>query len=95
MTTVQLARISHETGARVVAMTAVPGSPLTDLADHTVVVPVTGQRVKASYRYVLGPHNNTLFEEACLLYFDAMVYSLLERQGISEETLRDRHTNLE
>ena len=94
-TTVQLARISREAGARVVAVTAVPNSPLTSVADHVVVVPVTERDVKKSYRYVLGPYNNTLFEEALLLYFDAMVYSVLEREGISKSVLRERHTNLE
>ena len=93
--TVQFARISHESGARVVAVTAVPGSPLTEHADHVIVVPVTGKDVKKRYRYVLGPYNNTLFEQALLLYFDGMIYSLLERKGIPKRRLSERHTNLE
>jgi len=93
--TVQFARISGQSGAKVAAVTAVADSPLTALADHVVLVPVTGKEVKRHYRYVLGPHNNTLFEEALLLYFDAMVYSILERKGISKKVLTDRHTNLE
>lgn len=95
MTTVQLARISHDSRAKVIAVTAVPDSPVTELADHTVIVPVTGKDVQKRYRYVLGPYNNTLFEEALLLYFDAMVYSILEREGISKRVLSERHTNLE
>jgi 6-phospho-3-hexuloisomerase len=95
MTTIQMARISREARAKVVAVTAVPGSRLTEIADHVVVVPVTGRTVKKRYRYVLGPHNNTLFEEALLLYFDAMVYSILEREGIPKDVLSRRHTNLQ
>ena len=95
MTTVQLARISHEAHAQVVAVTADPASPLTAHADHVVVVPVTGDDVKKSYRYVLGPYNNTLFEEAILLYFDAMLYAILERERIPKRRLSERHTNLE
>ncbi len=95
MTTVQLARISHDAGAAVVAVTANEATPLTEPADHVVVVPVTGRDVKERYRYVLGPHNNTLFEEALLLYFDALVYSILEREQIPKNTLDRRHTNLE
>ncbi len=94
-TTVQLARISHEAQATVAAITAVPDSPLVQFADHLVLLPVTEAGVKHRYRYVLGPHNNTLFEEALLLYFDAMVYSMLERQGIPKDRLSELHTNLE
>lgn len=93
--TVQFSRISRESGADVAAITAVADSPLAKLAHHVVLVPVTGEDVKERYRYVLGPYNNTLFEEALLLYFDAMVYSILEREGIPEQVLDDRHTNLE
>jgi len=93
--TLQFARISRESGARVTAVTAVPDSPLAKLAHDVALVPVTGKDVKKRYHYVLGPYNNTLFEEALLVYFDAMVYSILERQGISKRMLSQRHTNLE
>ena len=94
-TTVQFARISRDSGAKVVAVTAASDSPLASIAHLVVLVPVTGRGVKKSYRYVLGPHNNTLFEEALLLYFDGMVYSMLTREGISKGLLSRRHTNLE
>ncbi len=93
--TVQFARIAHESGAKVAGVTAVADSALAALADHVVHVPVTEKDVKERYRYVLGPYNNTLFEEALLLYFDAMVYSILEREGIPQAVLDQRHTNLE
>jgi len=94
-TTVQFARISRDSGAKVAAVTAAPDSPLAQVAHHVVLVPVTGKDVKKRYRYVLGPHNNTLFEEALLLYFDAMVYSMLTREGIPKHKLSRRHTNLQ
>ena len=94
-TTVQFARISRDSGAMVVAVTAAARSPLARAAHHVIVVPVTVEGVKQRYRYVLGPHSNTLFEEALLLYFDAMVYSMLVREGISKEHLSRRHTNLQ
>jgi 6-phospho-3-hexuloisomerase len=94
-TTLQLARIARDARARIVAITAVPGAPLAELADHVILLPVTGRSVKKRFRYVLGPYNNTLFEEALLLYLDAMVYSILEREGIPKSSLSTRHTNLE
>jgi 6-phospho-3-hexuloisomerase len=94
-TTVQLARISREAGARVACMTAVPDSELAAVAHHPIVIPTTGDQVKRLYRYVVGPYNNTLFEQAVLLYCDALVYSILEREGIPTDRLRELHTNLE
>ena len=95
ITTVQLLRIAQQAGIRVVAVTADAKSSLTSQADLVIILPVTGKDVKKHYRYVLGPYNNTLFEEALLLYFDAVVYSVLERKGISKKVLSDRHANLE
>lgn len=95
MTTVQLARIAREAGANVTAVTAVADSPLGGHASEVLLVPVAGRDVTKRFRYVLGPHNNTLFEEVMLLYFDALVYSMLEREGISKHLLSQRHTNLE
>ncbi len=95
MSTVQFARISRDSGAQVLAVTAVADSPLARLAHIVVHVPTTGRDVKRRYHYVLGPHNNTLFEEALLLYFDGMVYAILEREGIPKKILSERHTNLE
>jgi 6-phospho-3-hexuloisomerase len=94
-TTVQFARISHESGAKVVAITAVADSELAAMADLVVLLPVTERDAKKSYRYVLGPYNNTLFEEALLIYLDAMIYSILEREGIPKDVLSRRHANLE
>jgi 6-phospho-3-hexuloisomerase len=94
-TTVQLARISHTSRATVVAVSAVAGSRLAALADLVVLVPTTQRKVKQRYAPVLGPHNNTLFEEALLLYFDSLVYAILEQEGIPDSLLRQRHTNLE
>jgi 6-phospho 3-hexuloisomerase len=95
MTTVQLAHISRESQADVAVVTADADSPLAGCGDHVVLVPVTGEDVKRSYRYVIGPRNNTLFEEAVLLYFDAMLYEILEREGIPKGRLSEHHTNLE
>jgi 6-phospho-3-hexuloisomerase len=95
MTTVELARIARNAKAKVAAVTAVHGSALDKLADDTVLIPVTDKVVRKKYRYVLGPYNNTLFEEALLLYFDAMIYAILESEGIPKRMINVRHTNLE
>ncbi len=95
MTTVEFARTSRNTGAKVAAITALTKSTLARLADHIVLIPSDNQDIKEQCKYAVGPNNNTLFEQTVLLYVDALVYILLERKGISEDIINQRHTNLE
>ena len=95
VTTVELAKISKNSNADVVAVTANPDSALAATSDHIVNVPVHGEDVKESHRCVLGPYNNTLFEQTLLLYFDAVVHYMLKHEGIPPGRLQQMHTNLE
>lgn len=94
-TTVDLARTARESGAKVIAVTAIAESTLAGSADDAVVLPVTDEDIERRYKYGIGPCNNTLFEQALVLYFDSIVYSMIERKGISKKQISKRHTNLE
>jgi 6-phospho-3-hexuloisomerase len=94
-TTVEFVRIAKDVGAEVAAVTAFNNSTLTELADHVVLIPSNDADVRAQCRDIVGPENNTLFEETSLLYFDALVVILLGRKGISKSIISQRHTNLE
>lgn len=94
-TTVDLARIARESKAKVIAITAIAESALAGTADDTVVLPVTDKDIMKCYKYGIGPCNNTLFEQAMVLYFDSIVYAIIEREGISKAQISKRHTNLE
>ena len=94
-TTVELARISRDSGAHVVAVTAEEDSPLAEISHDLLLVPVHGSQFPQRETTVLGPYNNTLFEEAMFLYFDALVYTLIDRENIPQDRLSERHTNLE
>jgi len=94
-TTVDLARIAGESGAKVVALTAIDTSPLASVARYNLLLPVTDKDLEKSYKYGIGPCNNTLFEQTLVLYFDSLVYCIMEREGISKKQLSKRHTNLE
>ncbi len=94
-TTVDLARIANKSGAKVAAVTAIAESALADNADEVVVLPVMDKDINECYKYGIGPCNNTLFEQALVLYFDSIVYCIIERQGISKNQISKRHTNLE
>ena len=95
VTTVELVKTSRNAGAQVAVVTALDGSPLAQLATHIVLIPSDNEDVKARCKYVVGPNNNTLFEETTFLYVDTLVYILLQRKGISENIISQRHTNLE
>ncbi len=94
-TTVDLARIAGESGAKVVAVAAIGTSPLASVAKHIVLLSVTDKDLEKSYKYGIGPCNNTLFEQALAIYFDSLVYCVMEREDISKKQLSRRHTNLE
>lgn len=95
MTIVEYARVSRKVGAKIAAMTAFANSALAELADEVVLIPSDDKDIRAECRYAVGPNNNTLFEQAALLYTDALVYILLERKGINKSIISQRHTNLE
>lgn len=95
VTTVELAKTSRNAGAEVAVVTALDRSPLAQLATHIVLIPSDNEDIKARCKYIIGPNNNTLFEETTLLYVDTLVYILLQRKGISENIISQRHTNLE
>lgn len=95
VTTIELAKTSRNAGAEVVVVTAVDKSVLAELATHIVLIPSDDADVKGRCKYIIGPNNNTLFEETALLYVDALICILLERKGISADVISQRHTNLE
>jgi 6-phospho-3-hexuloisomerase len=94
-TVVEYARISQGVGAKIAVVTAFEDSTLAKLADEVVLVPSDDEDIRAVCRYPVGPNNNTLFEQAALLYVDALVYILMDRKGICKSIISQRHTNLE
>lgn len=94
-TTVDLARIAHQSQAKIIAVTAATKSDLSASADDIIVLPVMDKDIEKCYKYGIGPCNNTLFEQALVLYFDSIVYSMIVREGISKKQISKRHTNLE
>ncbi len=83
---------SRKVGATVAAIVAAQGSPLGSSADFEVVLPAP---TKASEPAASRQFGATLFEQALLLFLDALVLLLQERRGASPESMRAKHTNLE
>ncbi|ROP72470.1 6-phospho-3-hexuloisomerase [Curtobacterium sp. PhB115] len=90
---VQAARTAHEVGASVVALSTTDDSPLSEVADVTLVVPAatkTDRSGTASAQYA-----GSLFEQAVALIGDALFHTLWSRGGQSADDLWPRHANLE
>ncbi len=103
---VSAARAAKEkVGARVVAITSHPGSPLGEVAD--IIVRVGGRlRERNGEREFLtdqltGRHTvpiaplGTLFEVTTMVFLDGVVVELMRLLGKEEEELRKRHANIE
>lgn len=95
MTTVEFARVSRQIGAKVAAITAFGNSILAGLADKVIIIAANDENIRKKCKYIVGPSNNTLFEQAALLYVDALIHILLERKGISINIINQQHANLE
>ncbi|WP_439693035.1 6-phospho-3-hexuloisomerase [Curtobacterium sp. SP.BCo] len=90
---VQAARTAHDVGASVVALSTTDDSPLSEVADVTLVLPAatkTDRSGTASAQYA-----GSLFEQAVALVGDALFHTLWARGGQTADDLWPRHANLE
>lgn len=101
---VTAAEAAKKVGAKVVAITTYPESPLGSIADVIVRVPgrtKVAERMDDYFaRQILGIHEplaplGTLFEDTTMVLLDGVVYSLMKSLGVSEEEMRERHANIE
>ena len=100
---VTAARAAKKAGARIIAVTSHPDSPLGELADHVVVVPGrTKLAEETDYfaRQVLGIHEplaplGTLFEDTTMVVLDGLIAELMHRLGKTEAQLKRNHANIE
>ena len=96
---------AKEIGAKVIAITSFPESPLGQLAD--LVVTVKG-RTKAGSpreedylaRQIIGEREpltplGSIFENNCMVFLDSLIVELMHRLGRTEADLKRRHATLE
>jgi len=88
---------------KVVAITTYPDSPLGKIADTVVRIPGrTKMAIEEDYisRQILGIYEplaplGTLFEDTTLIFLDGIIVELMNRLGVTEEELMNRHANIE
>ncbi|SIR54197.1 6-phospho-3-hexuloisomerase [Microbacterium sp. RURRCA19A] len=90
---VQAARTAADVGARVLALSTTDDSPLSEIADATLVIPAatkTDRSGTASAQYA-----GSLFEQSVGLVGDALFHAMWQRGDQSADDLWPRHANLE
>ncbi len=89
-----VAGLAKKAQAAVVAVTSHKNSPLAGQADIVIELPVqevsTNHKDSGSIQF-----RSTLFEQACLVYLDGVILSLVTRLKSSEGDMHKRHSNLE
>jgi len=92
--TCHIAGLAKRLNALVVVITAHPGSELSDYANLTIEIPASDtDQVIRSQR--TAQFRSTLFEQACLVYLDAVILSLVRLLNREEIEMMKRHANLE
>ncbi len=101
---VTAAEAAKKVGAKIIAITSYPDSPLGRLADVVVEIPgrTKTRREEEDYfaRQILGIHEplaplGTLFEDTAMIFLDGVAVELMHRLGKTEEDLRAMHANIE
>ncbi len=90
---VRAATTAIDVGARVIALTTDPASPLGQLATVTLTIPAAPKQERESslsQQYAGG-----LFEQAVVLLGDALFHTLWKQSGRSADELWPSHANLE
>lgn len=102
-TVVTQAEVAKEIGAKVLAVTSHPESPLGQFSDFLVVIKGRTKIAKEDdyiSRQMMGEHEplaplGTMFELSTMVFLDCIIAELMRRMGEKEEDLRKRHAVIE
>ncbi|WP_202080223.1 6-phospho-3-hexuloisomerase [Caldalkalibacillus salinus] len=93
---VQFANKAHKAGARVLAVTAQPTSPLASLSDTLLTIPAATKYRHEHEPKTIQPLGNQ-FDQSLHLMLDAIIIDSLRKKETNDiqEDMRNRHANLE
>ncbi|MCD6262912.1 6-phospho-3-hexuloisomerase [Candidatus Bathyarchaeota archaeon] len=102
-TVVTQAEAAKEIGAKVIAITSRPESPLGRISDLVVVVKGRTKIAKEEdyvSRQMMGEHEplaplGTMFELSTMIFLDCLIAELMKKMGEKEDDLRKRHAVIE
>lgn len=92
--TCHIAGLAKRLNAFIVVITAHPNSELSNYATLTIEIPAReiGQVLQSRYSVQF---RSTLFEQACLVYLDAVILTLVRLLNREDVEMQKRHANLE
>jgi 6-phospho-3-hexuloisomerase len=90
-----IAQATKKAGARVAVITAVPGSLIAQEADVVVSLPAPTPKTDLATGASSVQPMGSLFEQALLVFADALVMTLAERLNQTADQMWQRHANLE
>ncbi len=82
MSVVKTAEIARRIGTRVISITGSGDNDLARTSDTAIIV---------NPAHASDAPLGTIFEDAAMLFFDSMTPMLMERLGVTEEDMRNRH----
>jgi len=93
-TAIALLDIAKKAGARILVLTAQPHGRAAQYADSVLVIPAQTMANDQEAKVSILPMGS-LYEGALFVLFEVMVLKLRDLLGVSPETMRTNHTNLE
>jgi 6-phospho-3-hexuloisomerase len=86
---------AHEIGAKIVLITINPNSTIANLADQIVVINAVSPKSAVQGAIKSIQPMGSLFEQTEGLFLDIIIMMLMEKKGMTSETMFGRHANLE
>lgn len=83
---VQTAKIAKRIGSKVISITGVEDSNLSRTSDVTILLDIPSDETTSR----IAPLG-TIFEDSAHLFFESVVCDIMEKNGITEEEMRNRH----
>ena len=90
-------------GAKVVSLTSKINSPVAKLSDIVIEIPLEQEKKETDnyFAHQLVSKSQeimpmgTLFELTVMIYFDSIIPVIMEKTGVSEKHMKEKHSNLE
>ncbi len=92
--TVHIAQTAKKTQAIVFAVSTNPDSQLISLAEHRLIIPAATKWRREGEVTTEQPLGS-LFDQCCHIALDAVCLLIARHKGLSNETARQHHTNVE
>ena len=92
---VNMAEKARKIGAKIVTVTIRPEGAIGKIADLAIKIPAPTPKAETDASFKSIQPMGSLFEQSLLIFLDAVILRLMEKQGNHADTMFSRHANLE